>query len=116
MLPRYLVGGAESGGQDSGLLVTEGRRGNLSLHIGGPANLETYLDLINIPSSKRDLLKSRGDDYWDNGSIYRRGILMIYGHVKMNLGVNGPMVLWVFTSRGLNCQSSMFTAAPGLAQ
>ena len=49
VLPKYLVGGMESGGQDSVLHVTEGRWGNLSLHIGGPANLEIYLDLINIP-------------------------------------------------------------------
>ena len=46
---QYLAGGAESGGQDSCLHVTEGRRGDLSLHNGGPANLEIYLDLINIP-------------------------------------------------------------------
>ena len=73
MLPKYLVGGVESGGQDSGLHVTKGRRGNLSLHIGGPANLETYLDLINIPSSKRGLLNPGVTIIWDNGSIYRRG-------------------------------------------
>ena len=73
MLPKYLVGGTESGGQDLGLLVTEGCRGNLSLHIGGPANLETYLDLINIPSSKRGLLNPGVTIIRDNGSIYRRG-------------------------------------------
>ena len=47
-LPNYLFGGAESVGQDSGLLVTEGRRGLPSLHIGGPATWKTYI-LINIP-------------------------------------------------------------------
>ena len=46
---QYLAGGTKSGGQDSCLHVTEGRRGDLSLHNGGPANLEIYLELINIP-------------------------------------------------------------------
>ena len=92
MLPKYLVGGVESGGQDSGLHVTEGRRGNLSLHIGGPANLETYLDLINIPSSKRGLLNPGVTIIRDYGSIYRRGNFDVFGQVKINLGVNSPKV------------------------
>ena len=59
VLPKYLVGGAESVGQDSGLIVTEGHRGLPSLHIGGPVTWGIYI-LINIPQLKMRLYSNQG--------------------------------------------------------
>ena len=62
VLPKYLVGGAESGGQDSGLLVTEGRRRFLSLHIGGVLQPGKVYIFNKCTKLKTRLIKSRGDD------------------------------------------------------
>ena len=73
---------------------------------GESCNLEKFIYLINIMSSKRGLLNPGVTIIWDNGSIYRRGSFDVYGQIKINLGVNSPKVTWVFTSKALNCQSN----------
>ena len=83
MLPKYLVGGAESVGQDSGLLVTEGRRELPSLHIGGPATWKTYIFNKYNAALNEALLYPGVTKIRDYGSIYRRGNFDVFGLVKI---------------------------------
>ena len=77
---------------DSGLIITEGRQGILSLHIGGPANLETYIFNKYTAALNEALLYPGVTKIRDYGSIYCRENFDAFGLVKINRGVKCPKV------------------------
>ena len=84
------VGGAEFFGQDLADIVSGGSRRILSLPSVEPGKLVIFNKCTKLLPR---LIKYPGlTIIGTSSSIYRRGFLMIYGHVKMNLGVNGPNV------------------------